>query len=130
VNRLTIFLNELSSISEQPTSRQATLACVLSTLAAVRAARRIRTDITVSGNLPLTRVRLGDGSQTLSTLLSGNDYKEEWRLVYSIDQMSPWESYPDESVPGPLEEVRFQGNPTVGMLWAQKNATPILRPTP
>jgi uncharacterized protein DUF4160 len=126
VNRLVIFLNELSFRCENPTPVEITLRHVLSTLAAVRQVRRIRPDVLVTGPEPISGISLGDGGQSLATVLRGDLYKEEWRLVGILDQASPWDAYPGTSDPGYFEEVRFEGRAAIGMTWARKNRSTVL----
>ena len=99
---------------------------VLSTLAAIRAARRIRVDMVVVGPVPLSRVTLGDGTWTMAAVLRGYANRDEWRFLASLDQASPWSAYPQAVAPGQLEEVSFQGQPAIGMLWARRNGSTIV----
>jgi len=84
-----IFLNELSFTSENTDDF---LTPVLSTFAAVKAAKRIRDDIVVAGREPLSGVVLGDGTRSLAELLRGD--RDQWRFLKSLDQSSPWDAFP------------------------------------
>lgn len=121
---LAVFLNELSLACSM--SPEAMLPRVLSTLAAIRAARRIRVDMVVVGHVPLSQVLLGDGTCTMAAVLRGDVNREEWRFLASLDQASPWSAYPQAVAPGQLEEVIFQGQSAIGMLWARRNGSAIV----
>lgn len=95
------------------------LGYILLTVAALKAARAIRRDLLISSEPPLTAVALGDGTESLATILNGNLYKDEWRFISSLIQSSPWEEYPRIDIPH-LEEVSFQGRLAVGMTRAQE----------
>lgn len=123
---LIIFLNELSFSPEEVLSVEAMLPYVLSTLAALRATRRIREDLVIAGQSPLSGVLLGDGTRPLATILRGDTYKDERRLLQSIDQRSPWDAYPAAQRPGDFQEVNFRGRAGTGMLWAKQNGSMIV----
>lgn len=121
---LAVFLNELSFASSM--SPEAMLPHVLSTLAAIRAARKIRTDIIVVAHVPLAQVLLGDGTYSMAAVLRGDINKDEWRFLASLDQSSPWSAYPQAVAPGQLQQVMFQGQSGVGMLWAKLNESTVV----
>jgi hypothetical protein len=123
VKRLAVFLNELSFACSM--SPEAMLPHVLSTLAAIRAARRIRADMVLVGLVPVSQVLLADGTCTMAAVLRGDVQRDEWRFLASLDQASPWSGYPQAVVPGQLEEVIFQGQSAIGMLWATRNDSTI-----
>jgi hypothetical protein len=125
VNSLVIFLNELSCLLETPISRERLLACALLTLATLRAVRRIRRDLLLASPLPLTSTLLADGTQSLSTILIGDPYKDEWRFINSLNQSNPWDAYPGTRAPGDLEGVSFLGTAAVGMTWAKQNNSAV-----
>jgi hypothetical protein len=126
VKSLVVFLNELSFACENVVSAEGLLRPVLTTLATMRDAKRIRKDIIVAGSAPISGVLLGDGKHSLAGVLRGDDYREEWRLLSSLDQSSPWDAYPHSTEPGDFQEVHFQGRTAIGMLWAKQNESPIL----
>jgi len=95
---------------------------VLATLRALKAAKTIRKDIVVAANERLAGVALGDGTHSLAGVLLGNAYKDEWRFMMSLDQASPWAAYPKS---WELEEVTFNGQSAVGMLWAKQNESTV-----
>jgi hypothetical protein len=107
-------------------SPEAMLPHVLSALAAIRAARRIRADLVVVGHVPLAQVFLGDGSCSMAAVLRGDINKDEWRFLSSLDQSSPWSAYPHAIAPGQLQQVMFQGHSAIGMLWARQNDSTIV----
>ncbi len=123
---LIVFLNELSFVVEDYASLEQIRVPVLSTLAAISSAKRIRRDLIVAGNVRLSGVLVGDGTRSLGEVLQGNDYRDEWRLLYSLDQLSPWDAYPGSARPTEFQEVRFQGRVAVGMLWAKENESIVL----
>jgi Domain of unknown function (DUF4160) len=126
VKRLVIFLNELSFESENPLSPEALLEPVLSTLAAIRAAKRMRDDLVVVGNVGLSGVVLGEENHSLGEILRGDEHRDEWRFLRSLDQASPWDAYLGTMNPGTLQEVKYQGRTAVGMLWARQNESSIV----
>lgn len=99
---------------------------VLSTLSALKAAKRIRRDLVLVGHVPLPGIPLGDGTQSLAAMLRGDTYKEEWRFLNSLMQLSPWDAYPGLVIPGKLHEVLFEGESGVGMLWALLNDSTVV----
>src|SRR5690348_14215995 len=119
VKTLVIFLNELSFTA--PISLDEMRPHVLCTLAAIRTAKKVRNDLVVAGHVALSGVFLGDGTFSLSAILGGNDYKDEWRFLRSLEQSSPWSAYPGLTVPGELQEVTCGGAVATGMLWAKQN---------
>jgi hypothetical protein len=125
VKRLVVFLNELSCRFEDISTPEGVLAYVLLTISTLQAVRRLRQDFFVAGHLPLTQVPLGDGTQSLRTVLMGNIYKDHWRFLNNLDQSSPWGEYPGARVPGDLEGVSFGGNAATGMTWARKNDSAV-----
>ncbi len=125
MNRLVIFLNELSCRLENQIARETMLACVLLTLATLREVRRIRRDLLIASQPPLTHVLLGDGTQSLGTILVGDAHKDEWRFISSLAQSSPWDAYPGARRPEDLEGVCFRGIAAVGMTWARENESAV-----
>ena len=124
MKNLVIFINELSLTC--PLSPDGMLPHVLSTLSAVRAAKRIRNDLVVAGEVPLAHVLLGDGTVPIAAVLRGDIHKEEWQFLRILDQASPWGAHPDPIRPGQLQEAIFQGRTATGMLWAALNGSMIL----
>lgn len=120
---LVIFLNELSFSSS--ISAEEMLPHVLSALAAIRAARRLRRDIVLGGTVPFGSVLLGDGTCSLGAILRGDAYKDEWRFLRILDQSNPDDAR-DLNRLGELQEVRFRGQCAIGMLWAKQNGSAIL----
>lgn len=121
---LVVFLNELSLASSMSPGDM--LPHVLATLAAVRAAKKVRNDLSLASQTPLTRVAFGDGTQSLATILRSAAHKDEWRSLSSLTQLSPWDSYPGLNNPGESREVVFQEKVAIGMLWANQNKSAIL----
>jgi hypothetical protein len=99
---------------------------ILSTLSAIRGAKRIRADIVVVGHVPLAQAVLGDGTCSLAAVLRGDVNKDEWRFLSSLDQSSPWSGYSQGIAPGELQKVVFQGQSAIGMLWARQNDSTIV----
>jgi hypothetical protein len=125
VNRLVIFLNELSCLVGTPITRERMLACVLLTLATLRAVRRVRGDLLLACPIPMASVPLVDGTQSLRTILNSHVYKDEWRFINGLNQSSPWDAYPGARIPGDLEGVSFHGTAAVGMTWAMENGSAV-----
>lgn len=125
MNRLLIFLNELSCSSADPITPDVLLTCVLRTLETLRAVRRVRRDLLLASEVPISGIPLGDGTQFLATVLRGPAYKDEWRFLTSLDQSSPWGAYPGAIAPGDLEEVNCRGRVAVGMTWARQNDSAV-----
>ena len=125
MNRLVLFLNELSCICEDPALCNTTLAQVLSTLQTIREVKKIRPDVLIAGETSLLSILLGDGTQSFTTILGGNLYKEEWRFLSNLEQSSPWNGYPHTADPGHLEEITFEGRTARGMTWARKNSSTV-----
>ena len=121
---LVIFLNELSFASS--ISSEAMLPHVLSTLAAIRAVKRIRPDLAVAGHVPLSSVSFCDGSRPLAAVLRGDAHKDEWRFLRGLDQSNPWSAHPDLTSPGEFQEVICQGDVGIGMLWAKQNSSTVV----
>jgi Domain of unknown function (DUF4160) len=126
VNRLLIFLNELSCPLDDPITPERMLACVLRTLATLRAVLRIRRDLLLASHLPVTNIPLGDGTQSLGTILRGDIYRDEWRFISNLDQSSPWGAYPSARKPGDFEGVSHRGRSADGMTWARKSDSAVL----
>jgi hypothetical protein len=118
---LVVFLNELSFACSMAPEEM--LPHVRSTLAAIRAAKKIRADIVV-GPSSLAHVHLGDGTHSMAEVLRGD--RDEWRFLLSLDQSSPQASYSHVMIPGQLEEVMFQGEAANGMHWARVNDSTIV----
>jgi hypothetical protein len=123
VKRLVIFLNELSCNSDDAMTPQEMLPHVLSTLGAIRAAKKLRSDIVVASPLPIAGVFFAEGTHSLAAVLRGDAHKDEWRFIKSLDQSSPWGPYPDSEGHGELQEVKFEGETAIGMLWAKQNGS-------
>lgn len=124
MKNLVIFVNELSLTCSL--SPEEMLPHVLTTLLAVRVAKRIRNDIVVAGEVPLSHVLLGDGAVPIAAVLRGDIHKEEWQFLRILDQASPWDAHPDATKPGELQEVVFEGKAATGMLWATLNGSTVL----
>lgn len=125
MNRLVIFLNELSCLVENPISPENLLYCVLLTLATLRAARKLRRDLLIASQIPISGLPLGDGTQYFGTILNGNLHKEEWRFINGLAQSSPWGAYPGATPPEDLQGVSFEGKAAVGMSWATANHSAV-----
>jgi Domain of unknown function (DUF4160) len=123
VRTLLIFLNELSFATQDV---HGMLGPVLSALDTVKAAKRIRGDLVVAGSVPISDVPLGDGTRTLAGLLRGDDYRDEWRFLQSLNQLSPWGAFPGSMSPGVFQEVHYDGRTATGMLWAKQNHSWVL----
>jgi hypothetical protein len=126
VKSLVIFLNELSFTTANTMTPQQMLPHVLSTLKAVRDAKKVRNDIVIAGQPALASVLLGAGAHPLAAILNGDDHREEWRFLRSLAQSSPWGAYPHSERPGEFHEVSYQGQVAIGMLWAKQNDSTIL----
>jgi Domain of unknown function (DUF4160) len=125
LKNLVIFLNELSFVSDEPVSPDGILTAVLMTLAAAKAAKRIRNDLIVAGSVHISGALLVDGTRSLAAILRDN-HRDGWRFLHSLDQSSPWDAYPGTTTPGKFQEIQFQGKVAVGMLWAKQNESSIL----
>lgn len=99
---------------------------VLSTIKTIRSARKLRRDLTVVGHTPLSTVFFGGGLHSLAEILRGNEHRDEWRFLQSLDQLSPWDAYNYPLRPGDFEEVTFDGSACIGMLWAKLNQSMIV----
>jgi len=126
VRRLVLFWNELSFLSEQPVSQEAVVSKILSTINVLRAIKHIRPDLLICGERPMTKFLLGDGTQSLSMILGGDTYREEWRFIASLDNASPVESHEGFVGPNYLDEVTFQERPAIGLSLAVKNDSAVL----
>lgn len=125
MKRLVIFLNELSCTSDPTITPSDMAPHLLATLQALRAAKAIRKDIIVAAGMRLVGIPLGDGTHTLATALRGSEYIEERRFVMNLEQSSPWGAYPNLVLPGQFQEVSYNQNPAVGMLWAKQNESAV-----
>ena len=126
MNRLVIFLNEMSCQTANHITREAMVGCVLATLATMRAVQRVRRDVLLASHEPIAGLLLGDGTYSLASVLVGDIQKEEWRFILNLDQSSPWAEYPGVRKPGDLEGVNFRGTAAVGMTWARINGSAVL----
>ncbi|MCL4841099.1 MAG: DUF4160 domain-containing protein [Bryobacteraceae bacterium] len=123
MRRPIIFLNEVSLTADRELAPQELLPHVLATLKVARDAKRLRRELIVVGGL--VEVAFGAGFHSLSSLLRGADYREEWRSLKGLEQSSPYDQ--DEWLePSDLEEVRVQEVPGVGLLRALENKSAIL----
>lgn len=123
MKRPTIFLNELSLMADRELEPQELLPHVLATLKTARVAKRLRRELIVVGGL--AEVCFGGGFHTLSSLLRGADYREEWQSLKGLEQSSPY-GQGDWTVPSDLEEVQFEGTPGIGLLRATENKSATL----
>jgi hypothetical protein len=62
----------------------------------------------------------------MAAVLRGDLNKDEWRFLAGLDQASPWSAYPQAVAPGQFEEIIFQGQAAMGMLWATRNGSTIV----
>lgn len=125
VNRLVIFLNERSCLVQEAITPERMIACVLQTLETLRAVRSVRQDLLLASESSISGTLLGDGTQTLASILKGDAHKDHWRFIAGLDQCSPWGAYPSGVVPGDLEEVSYKGQAAVGMTWAYRNTSAV-----
>lgn len=109
-----------------PAAPQDILPHALNTIGAVRAARKLRPDLVIAGDVPFSSVSLASGTLPLAAILRGSSYKEEWRFLRGLEQASPWDAYPSCSQPPDNERILFQGAVAVGMLWARQNGSTIV----
>lgn len=79
----------------------------------------------IAGHLPFTGILLGEGAHSLSAILRGDTHRDEWRFINSLDQSSPWSTYPDSERPGMHQEVTCHGGSSLGMLWAKLNSSTV-----
>jgi len=126
VKNFVVFLNELSFAFDDTMQPEEMLRPVLSTLAAVRAAKKVRNDITIVGHVTLAGVLFNGGTRSLASVLRSDAHREEWRFLRGLDQASPWETYSDSRPPGEFQELVFQGRTAVGMLWANQNGSAVV----
>ena len=126
LNSLLLFLNELSCQCTDPALLNTTLTQVLHTLRCIKELKTIRPDFLLVSHQPIQNLPMGDGTQTLGAFLWGVALRDEWRVINSLAQTSPWDSYPDAMQPGQLEEIRYSGVQARGMTWARKNNSIVL----
>jgi hypothetical protein len=107
-------------------SPEAMLPHILSTIAAIRAAKEIRDDLIVVGHVPLAKAFLANGTRSMAAVLRDDIHKDEWRFLSSLEQSSPWSAYSQGSAPGQLQQVMFEGQSATGMLWATQNDSTIV----
>ena len=68
---------------------------------------------------------LAPGPTHLPSVFQRADYREEWRSLKELDQMSPYG--PDDwKAPSELQEVQFQGTTGIGLLRAFENKSESL----
>jgi hypothetical protein len=120
------FLNELSYSGDEPRHPAEILPVLLSTLAGIRAIQEIRRDLVIAGNCPISKIVIGDGTHSLASLLAGDLHKDHWRFIRGLDQASPGSSSWDFEKPHSLQDVRFEGQRTFGMLWARVTQSLII----
>lgn len=115
------FLNELSYRYDGDRTPEELVPRLLSTLEAIRATKKIRRDLVIAGNVPISKIAIGDGTHSIASLLCGSALKEEWRLIKSVDQSSPGDASWKFAQPHDRHDVTFEGQKTFGMLWANAN---------
>jgi hypothetical protein len=126
MRRLVVFLNELSCLCADAKLFGGTLVHVLAVLESIKEIKNIRADMLLACHVPLTHITFCGGTQTFATLLGGNYYRDQWRLIASLDQSSPWGSYEECERAHPQQEVRFQNELAVGMTYAKENNSLVL----
>jgi hypothetical protein len=121
-----VFLNELSYRVDETIIPAQIVPVILSTLSAIRAALKIREDLTVVGNTPLSKITIGDGTHSLASLLRGDNYKDEWRFIRGLEQSSPGDDSWSFDKLDQLEVVTYEGTEASGMLWANRSRSLVL----
>jgi hypothetical protein len=103
---LVVFLNELSC-PEQNLEKTSAQQVVLELLKLLRNAKKIQPQIALHSQLPLNRTLL-DSRYTLAELLSGNEFKEEWRFLRGFENRSPLNERLPESFSKTLLELEYR----------------------
>ena len=121
-----VFLNELSYRCDDTLTPAEIVPTLLSTLSAIRAAQKIRRDLVIAGTSPISKMAIGDGAHSIASLLTGDNFKDEWRFIRGLDQSSPGDASWNFHPPHLLEEVTFHGVSAFGLLWANRNLSVVL----
>ncbi len=121
-----LFLNELSFAFDGVMPTAEILQRVLSTLATIRAAKKIRNDIAIVGQARLAEIVFDNGTHSLASVLRGDTHREEWRFLRGLDQASPWETYSGHILADESQDLVYQGRIAVGMAWANRTGSPVV----
>jgi hypothetical protein len=115
-----IFLNELSFDDTGDRPPAGIIPFILSALQSIRAAKQIRQDLIVAGTSTISKIAIGGGAHSLSSLLRGGNYREEWRFIKVLDQECPGDILQNAGVPNLQEFVTYDGRNAVGIFWANR----------
>jgi hypothetical protein len=121
-----IFLNELSCNTGEDVGSATVLQVVKKFVRALASASRCERGICLVGPVALTKLTLCEYRYTLATVLVGNENKDVWRKVISLDDRSPWSSYPiaryEDSA---VRDVTYEGHSSTGMLCAHQASSMV-----
>lgn len=122
---LVLFLNELSTDSvalTQETARERVL-CLLKVLKGIRKLQQVA----LNSQQPLANT-LVDARYTLSELLAGNEYKDEWRFLRGFANRSPFAADMDAAFSLQVQEVEYlyQGQTAIGIGWVDQLDTALV----
>lgn len=123
---LVLFLNELSCDPEELELAQAKKR-VLGLLRLLRQTRKQQRQIGLNSQLPL-KDTLVDQRYTLHELLSGNEYREEWRFLKSFANRSPLSADMEQHFDLERQEVDYlhEGEPASALGWADIMDTAVV----
>lgn len=121
-----IFLNELSCNTREDVGSAAVLQAVKKFVRALASAASCERGICLVGPVALAKLTLCEDRYTLATVLVGNENKDVWRKVISLDDRSPWSSYPiAEYCDSTVWDVTFGGHSSTGMLCAHQASSMV-----
>jgi hypothetical protein len=126
MRQLVMFLNELSYEPARGVPADQILPIVLSTVHAARTIKSLRSDVLLAGMPSIAKVSIGADEHSLATILRGDIHKDTWRFLVGLQQSSPWDACPNSYWPHDMEEVRCNGRPGHGLLWAKKTDSFVL----
>ena len=125
MNDLTVFLNELSLTVSEDMTREQLVTPVLATIRACREARVLRPGLVISGSHSLLGLVFQPGHLSLSAILGGGQYTDEWRFIAAMEELRAGGQCDYESIVA-TESVCFLGQPSAGMICAVTNDSAIV----
>lgn len=121
-----VYLNDLCLLPGESLQAARLLRAVLQVIKVLQRAKQIRRDFAVDGATTLLQAKFGIEAHSLSSILQGDDYREEWRFLKNLEQMSPYGAR-DAAHPLPATlDVRYRGQTAIAMSWARANSTAVL----
>lgn len=123
---LVLFLNELSVASES-LPLDVARSRVSGLLKLLKKLKNTQQQIALNSQEPLSRTLI-DLSHSLSELLGGDEFKDEWRFLRGFANRSPFAAEMDASFSLQVEEVEYlyRGSDAIALGWADQLGTAVI----